>query len=279
MNDSVDQTTENASAITPQLVEIRIDQIIQNEYQPRKRFAEAELVDLSESIREVGVLQPILVRPYEDGLFELIAGERRWRAARRADLETIPAVIREIDDQTSLEHAIVENLHREDLNCLEEATAYQQLIDEFELTQADVATRVGKSRSAVTNTIRLLQLPLKVQKMVLNNELTAGHAKAILMLDSPLEQEALAMKVRAEGLRVRETEKLATTFSTTPKVSKETQSNAYKSTGYLEVERLLADYLSTKVEVVNAQKRGKLIIDFADSQDLTRIFELLYTYR
>ncbi|MGB5755518.1 MAG: ParB/RepB/Spo0J family partition protein, partial [Acidimicrobiales bacterium] len=158
--------------------ELPVDDIVPNEFQPRRRFDDDSLEALTESVRELGVLQPILVRPDGEERYELIAGERRWRAARLAGLATIPAVVRSTADQGALEQAIVENLHREDLTALEEAHAYQQLVDDFGLTQDEVASRVGKSRSAIANTLRLFQLPVVVQRMVAERRLGAGHARA-----------------------------------------------------------------------------------------------------
>ena len=172
--------SDTEASQTGKMAEIPISAIQANEYQPRSRFEEEALVSLTDSIRELGVLQPVLVRQLGPDRYELIAGERRWRAARRAGLPSVPAIVRESDDRHSLEQALVENLHREDLNALEEASAFQQLIDEFEMTQEQVAQRVGKSRSAIANTLRLFQLPGSVQRMVASGELAAGHARALL---------------------------------------------------------------------------------------------------
>ena len=178
------------------LRELAVSQIDPNPLQPRERFDEESLVALTASISELGVLQPVLVRPVGDR-FELIAGERRWRAAKRAGLQSIPAVVRTVDDTTSLEQAVVENLHRQDLNALEEAAAYQQLIEDFGLSHDDVARRVGKSRSAVSNTLRLFQLPPTIQKLVAEGQLAAGHARALLGTPDRAFQEALATTARA----------------------------------------------------------------------------------
>ena len=172
--------------------DVPIGSISVNPYQPRDVFDEDALNSLSLSIREVGVLQPVLIRRKSSDTFELIAGERRWRAAKRAGKETIPAIVRDVEDLTSLEHALVENLHRQDLGPLEEAAAYQQLIDDFQLSQEAVAKRVGKSRPAIANALRLLQLPSSVQGFLMDGRLTAGHARALLGLPSPQEQDQLA---------------------------------------------------------------------------------------
>ncbi|HWS45567.1 MAG TPA: ParB/RepB/Spo0J family partition protein, partial [Acidimicrobiia bacterium] len=188
------------------LAEIPISEIRPNPHQPREHFDEEALATLAESIREVGVLQPVLVRAGESSGFELIAGERRWRAARRVGLQTLPAIVRVADDATMLQHAIVENVQREELNPLEEAAAYQQLIEDFALTHDEVATRVGKSRVTITNTLRLLQLPASVQRFLKEGALRTGHARALLGTPDRGFQEQLAKRVVAEDLSVREVE-------------------------------------------------------------------------
>ena len=188
------------------LDELPISSIEPNRYQPRDHFDEEALGSLADSIREVGVLQPILVRPAGDGRYELIAGERRWRAARRVGLQTIPALVRETDDSTALEHALVENLHRDNLNPLEEAAAYQQLIEDFNLTHDEVAGRVGRSRASISNTLRLLQLPPSIQRSVQEKKLSMGHARALLGSPDRAFQEELAKRIVDEDLSVRATE-------------------------------------------------------------------------
>ncbi len=188
--------------------EVPISAIRPNPHQPRRRFDEEAMASLAASIKELGVLQPVLVRELGDGQFELIAGERRWRAAKRAGRQTIPVLVQQANDLQSLEQALVENLHRQDLNPIEEATAYQQLIDEFSYTHEQVAARVGKSRAAVTNTLRLLQLPAGVQRALAEGSLSAGHARALLGTPDRSLQEQLAQRVVAEGLTVRAVEEL-----------------------------------------------------------------------
>lgn len=185
--------------------EAPVTSIRPNPYQPRQDFDEESLAELTASIREVGILQPVLVRPVDDG-YELIAGERRWKAARRAGLHTIPVLVRETDDASTLEHALIENVHRTDLNSLEEAAAYQQLTEDFGLTHEEVAARVGRSRTAVTNTLRLLALPASIQRLVREDRLSAGHARALLATPDRSFQEALAQRVVKEGLSVRAVE-------------------------------------------------------------------------
>ena len=253
--------------------EVPIGSISVNPYQPRDVFNEDALNSLSLSIREVGVLQPVLIRRKTANTFELIAGERRWRAAKRAGLERIPAIVRDIEDLTSLEHALIENLHRQDLGPLEEAAAYQQLIDDFKLSQESVAKRVGKSRPTITNALRLLQLPSSVQGFLMEGKLTAGHARALLSLSSRQEQDQLANRIIEENLTVREIEKIVRDGSVFIKEKRRGPAN--KSVAELEVEKILSELLSTRVGVTIGIRRGKIIIDFANSDDLSRILNII----
>lgn len=280
-----DSETENFSVDEPvgELRRIDVDAVVPNTFQPRRRFDEQALVALTDSIRELGVLQPILVRPDENGVYELIAGERRWRAARRAGLPSVPAIVKSTEDQSSLEQAIVENLHREDLTAIEEAYAYQQLVDDFDLTQDEVAVRVGKSRSAVSNTLRLFQLPVAVQRFVSDGILSAGHARALLGLSSVTAQVELAERVLEDELSVRATEAAVRALvdggsgagNRSDRGSGKSESTSRKSTGALEVERVLEDQLATKVDVIEAEGNGRIVIRFADADDLDRVFRLL----
>ena len=253
--------------------EVPIGSISVNPYQPRDVFDEDALKSLSLSIREVGVLQPVLIRRKSSDTFELIAGERRWRAAKRAGKETIPAIVRDVEDLTSLEHALVENLHRQDLGPLEEAAAYQQLIDDFQLSQEAVAKRVGKSRPAIANALRLLQLPSSVQGFLMDGRLTAGHARALLGLSSRQEQDQLANRAIEENLTVREVERIVRDGSVSTKGTK--KRSVKKSVAELEVERILSELLSTRVGVTIGSRRGKITIDFANNDDLTRILNII----
>ena len=198
--------TDITSEVGSGLREVPVGSISPNPHQPRAYFDEESLATLTASVAELGVLQPILVREVGDDRYELIAGERRWRAAKRAGLPSIPVVVRAVDDVLSLEQALVENLHREDLNALEEAAAYQQLMEDFELTQDAVAQKVGKSRSAVANTLRLFQLPPAIQRLVAENQLATGHAKALLGTPDRAFQAKLAKQIVAEGMSVRQAE-------------------------------------------------------------------------
>lgn len=277
------------------LRELAVSQISPNPHQPRAHFDEESLASLTASVSELGVLQPILVRPVGEDRYELIAGERRWRAAKRAGLQAIPAVVRRIEDSASLEQAVVENLHRQDLNPLEEAAAYQQLISDFRLSHEDVARRVGKSRSAVTNTIRLFQLPPSVQRLVADAQLSAGHARALLGTPDRSFQEALARRAASEQLSVREVEEAVRARSGGAATSDDgsdeggdpsagSASSASKAAGagrrlrppgLLELEELLSDRLDTRVKVSMGSKRGKVTIDFASLEDLERIYRAM----
>jgi ParB family chromosome partitioning protein len=254
--------------------ELPISTIQPNRYQPREHFGEEQLSALADSIREVGVLQPVLVRPADDG-YELIAGERRWRAARRAGLQAIPALIRTTDDASALEHALVENVHRADLNALEEAAAYQQLIEDFGLTHEQVAARVGRSRVAITNTLRLLQLPPAIQKMIQDDTLKGGHARALLGTPDRAFQEQLARRVVSEGLSVRAVEDSVRTHVGDAKRAPSAAPGQLRPPGLLELEELLGDYLETRVKITVGGKQGKITVDFADLEDLERLYRVV----
>lgn len=260
------------------LRDILISDITPNPNQPRVHFDEESLVELSASIKAIGVLQPILVRPV-DGRFELIAGERRWRAAQRAGLSVIPAVVRVTDELASVEQALVENLHRQDLTPLEEAAAYQQLLDDFSMTHEQVAGKVGKSRSAITNSLRLLTLPPSIQRYLADGRLSAGHAKVLLGSPNRTLQESIAKRIVDEQLSVRAAEEAlrgdqpVRSSSTKPKPVG--GSTALRAPGLLELESLLSEHLQTSVSVSMGSKIGKVVVDFADLEDLERIYRLM----
>ena len=305
--------TEVTGDRTSALREVPISNIRPNPRQPRVNFDEETMSSLAASIKELGVLQPVLVRRIgseSSDEFELIAGERRWRAARRAGLQTIPVLIQTSDDTHSLEQALVENLHRQDLNVLEEAAAYQQLIEEFGYTHEQVATRVGKSRTAVTNILRLLQLPSGVQRLLAEGQVSPGHARALLGTPDRGYQEVLARSAVAEGLTVRAIEELVrehnaevegidTTGATRADLSivtgggadapqpvpgigqpgssaeSEPRSRQLPPPGILELEELLASHLNTRVKVDMSAKRGRVVVEFATLEDLERIYKLM----
>jgi len=258
-----------------------VDLIRPNTFQPRSHFDDDALRSLTASVRELGVLQPILVRAVGDH-FELIAGERRWRAAQAAGLEQVPAIVRDATDTTSLEHALVENLHREDLSALEEAAAFQQLVDEFDLSYEDVGRRVGKSRSAVANAVRLLQLPTPLQKLINERKLSAGHARALLAIDDEVAQAQLADRVIDEDLSVRATEeavRLAQQGSADadgPSTPDKVVKASHRPAAVLELEDVLSEHLATRVKVnLGGRNRGKVVIEFAGMDDLDRIFRMI----
>lgn len=276
------------------LEDLPIDAIRPNPHQPRVHFDEESLSDLAASIREIGVLQPVLVRPRNGG-YELLAGERRWRAARRAGLVVIPAVVKDTDELGSVERALVENLHRQDLTPLEEAAAFQQLVEDFGFTHEQVAARVGKSRAAVTNTLRLMSLPPSIQHLLADGRLAAGHARALLGTPDRAFQEQLARRAASEGWSVRAVEEAVrqrsgsstvgsdASASSTPGSSTGSSGSTERSTGgatgrppgLLELEELLAERLSTHVSVTMGARRGKVVIDFADLEDLERLYHLM----
>src|ERR1700727_2440717 len=289
--------TDSALRVVP------ISHIRPNAFQPRSHFDEESMSSLAASIREVGLLQPVLVREVddEDESYELIAGERRWRAARRAGLQTIPVLVQpDTGDVSSLEQALVENLHREDLNALEEAAAYQQLIDEFGLTHEQVATRMGKGRATVTNTLRLLQLPAGAQRALAERTISAGHARALLGTPDRALQEKMVDQIVQRGLTVRAVEELVrqggselrvvpdapettepepstegVTPGVTPVPGRRPTVRKLPEPGVLELEDLLSTYLNTRVKVDIQNRRGRLVVDFATLEDLERIYRAM----
>ena len=273
---------EVAQASDAVLREVPVDQVRPNANQPRRHFDEDTLSSLTASVRELGVLQPVLVRQGPDGTFELIAGERRWRAAKRAGLATIPCIVRTADDTASLEAAVVENLHRQDLNPMEEAAAYQQLIEDFQLTHDQVATRVGKNRVSISNTLRLFQLPASIQRQVSESQLTAGHARALLGTPDRSFQESLARRVVNEGLSVRAVEEAVRTRAeleggpapAAPTAPTRTAAPP-RQAGMHELEELLSEHLQTRVKVEEGGKRGRVVIEFADHDDLERLYRAM----
>jgi ParB family transcriptional regulator, chromosome partitioning protein len=256
------------------LLEVPVNAIAPNPKQPRNRFDEEAIASLAASIREVGILQPIVVRRSGDGRYELIAGERRLRAARAAGLATVPVVQRDAGDDDLLREALIENIHREDLNPIEQAEAFRALLEELGLKQEELADRVGVSRSHIANTIRLLGLPLEVQQLLTDDKVSAGHARALLALGDQEAMTALALRVAAEDLSVRQTEEAVRRFVEAPaeasaKAAK--QSAPSKGSGLAEVEEILSEQLATRVMIQMGAKRGKVVIEFGSPDDLERI--------
>lgn len=251
--------------------DLELSRIVRNPSQPRTTFDEADLAELSESIAQVGVLQPILVRPDGDG-YQIVAGERRYQAATRAGLTTIPAIVREMGDTESLEIALIENIQRSDLNSIEEARAYKELLAQTGMTQEQLATKLAKSRSAITNALRLLDLPEEVQQLVFDGKLSAGHARAILGVPSASNRIMIARKVVAEKLSVRQTESLVALFSVeqADKRPRPTLPASYKR-----IARQLRQDLSTNVKIKQVQGKYKIEIEFADEEDLARLVGLM----
>nr|WP_202425515.1 ParB/RepB/Spo0J family partition protein [Streptomyces sp. HUCO-GS316] len=258
--------------------EIPLDSITPNPRQPREVFDEDALQELVTSIKEVGLLQPVVVRQLGPARYELIMGERRWRACREAGLEAIPAIVRATDDEKLLLDALLENLHRAQLNPLEEAAAYDQLLKDFNCTHDQLADRIGRSRPQVSNTLRLLKLSPRVQNRVAAGVLTAGHARALLSVEDPEEQERLAYRVVAEGLSVRAVEEIVTLMGSRPQTarrSKGPRAGARVSPALTDLATRLSDRFETRVKVELGQKKGKITVEFASPEDLERILNTL----
>ncbi len=258
--------------------EIPINEIDPNPFQPREKFADESLEELALSIKTHGVLEPIILRA-KGKRYEIIAGERRYKASKLAGLKTIPAIIKNYNDLKTMEIALVENLQREDLNPLEQAKTFMKLIKEFKLTQEEVARRTGKSRSAITNTIRLLNLPEEIQALILEEKITQGHARALLSLDDKKLQKKIAKKIVEEGLSVREVETLVREKIREKKEGKPLKPNQMKGfiKSYKTLEHALQDILLTKVKISHNGKRGMIQIRFSTDEDLKRIIELLFS--
>ena len=257
------------------LAEANVDAIDPNPRQPRKDFEAGALAELAESVRALGVLQPLLVRPRPGGRFELIAGERRLRAARLAGLKRVPVVIAETDERGSLERALVENIHRADLNPMEEAAALEQLLDEGGLTREELARRLGRSRVAITNALRLLDLPTPVSRHLVEGRLTAGHGRALLTLSGSPFQARLAARAAHERLSVRETEDRARRYQAIAGGAGAGERPSPRAPAVSEAQRALADHLQTRVRVDVGKRRGRIVIDFSSLDELERLTEVL----
>jgi len=252
-----------------------IEEILPNRSQPRKHFDELKLQELAESIKEKGILEPLIVRRTDQG-YELIIGERRWRAAQKAGLKEVPVMVKEVEGREVLEISLIENLQREDLNPIEAAEAFKQLIEEFNLGQEDLSKRIGKDRTTIANTLRLLKLPLEVKNQLLQNRITSGHARAILSLENKERQKELCALIIKKGLSVREAEALAKRWSEKPKKS----ITPIKKRGDWEsqlssLQDSLRKYLGTKVQITQKGKRGKIEIEYYSNQDLERLVEAI----
>jgi ParB family chromosome partitioning protein len=277
------------AAVVNGIRHLGIDAIERSPFQPRTEFDPEQIRELASSIKQRGVIQPLLVRPIKTtstatGLlpvgeggrrYELIAGERRWRAAREAGLTTVPAIVREASDQETLEIALIENLQREDLNAIEEARAYDQLATQFKLTQEQIAEKVGRSRAAVANSTRLLGLPTEVQSWVADDRLSVGHAKAILGLPSPTEQRLVAERVLKRSLTVRETEQLVEQLKGEGKVRSRVLTATVKSAHVLAIEERLQQKFGTHVNVYHGKKKGRVEIEYYGNDDLARLLGIL----
>jgi ParB family transcriptional regulator, chromosome partitioning protein len=257
--------------------EIPTSAIKPNPKQPRQVFDEDALAELEHSIREFGLMQPIVVRDLGSGSYELVMGERRLRASQQAELEKIPAIVRQTADDAMLRDALLENIHRVQLNPLEEAAAYQQLLEEFEVTHEELANRIGRSRPVITNTIRLLKLPLPVQRRVAAGVLSAGHARALLGLERPEAQEELATKIVAEGMSVRATEEAVTLAKNAPEAKPKAapQRKPMHAPGLQDLAERLSDRFDTRVKVELGQRKGRIVVEFGSVDDLERIVEIM----
>jgi ParB family chromosome partitioning protein len=258
--------------------ELPAGQIVPNRVQPRQVFDEDAMAELVHSIREVGLLQPIVVRPVpgaETPSYELVMGERRWRAAQRAGLETIPAIVRATDDTDMLRDALLENLHRSQLNPLEEAAAYQQLLEDFGCTHDELAQRIGRSRPQISNTIRLLKLSPAVQRRVAAGVLSAGHARSLLGVENAEQQDRLASRVVAEGISVRGLEEIVATGGGDPLATPAVRRNKPVAPGLTDLADRLSDRLETRVKVELGRHKGKITVEFASLDDLRRIVDIM----
>lgn len=280
---TTDDTTEESNRSTighkKTAMIVKISSVEPNVNQPRKQFDEDALLELSESIKQYGVLQPLLVSDKKD-YYEIIAGERRWRAAKLAGLKEIPVIVKEFSEQELVEISLIENIQREDLNPVEEAMAYKRLIDEFHLKQDEIAERVGKSRTAVTNAMRLLKLSEKVQQMLIDEMITAGHARAILSIADKEKQESIAMKIFDEKLSVRETEALVKRMLEPPKTAKKSKFSSAEDAIYESLEEKMKSIMGTRVQIHRKKNdKGKIEIEYYSRDELERIIDLFESIR
>jgi len=273
-------TTGLAPVPGASFAELPVDRITPNAAQPRQVFDEEAMAELVHSIREIGLLQPVVVRPVGtddagETRYELVMGERRWRATQAAGLSVIPAIVRETDDTAMLRDALLENLHRSQLNPLEEAAAYAQLLEDFECTHEDLAGRIGRSRPQISNTIRLLRLSPAVQRRVAAGVLSAGHARALLAVEDPDQQDRLAQRVVAEGISVRGLEEIVTVGVTADTQTRPVPRARPTAPGLAELADRLSDRLETRVKVDLGRAKGKITVEFASLEDLRRIVDIM----
>lgn len=271
--DSMNKTSKPDAESGNGIMQIKLRDIEPNPEQPRREFDKEKLEDLAQSIKEHGLIQPILVQKSKNGMYIIIAGERRWRASKLAGLSEVPCIEKDFSQREIMEIALIENLQREDLNPIEEAEGYQKLIDTFDLKQEEVADRVGKSRSAVANSLRLNNLCSEIKKMVISKDISQGHARALLPVSKKEDQLSLAKKIIEEGLNVRQTEKLVNMFlHEKPKKSKVKKDENYESY-FRELETSLSKSLGTKVLIKNGKNKGKIEIEYYSNKDLENILE------
>lgn len=254
------------------IVEIKVTEIEPNKEQPREVFDEEKLIDLAESIREHGVISPIIVRKEKNGYYKIIAGERRWRASKMAKISTIPAIIKDFEEEKAYEIALIENLQRQDLNPIEEAKGYKRLMEEFSLTQEAVSQKVSKARSQIANSLRLLNLPEKAFLLLESGKISVGHAKVLLSLENKERIEELAELVAEKGITVRELEKLALSSK---REKKEKNEDLDTKLAFIDFEKRASDTLGTKVKIHNGKKKGKIEIEYYGYEDLERIFKII----
>ena len=278
-SDKKEMTADAPTEVKKTEMLVKISKVEPNRTQPRKQFDEDALVELSESIKQFGILQPLLVSDKGD-YYEIIAGERRWRAAKLAGLKEVPVIIKEFNDQQVVEISLIENIQREDLNPIEEAMAYKRLINEFKLKQDSIAERVSKSRTAVTNSLRLLKLDERVQQMLIDEMISAGHARAILAIPDKDKQASVAMKVFDEKLSVRETEKLVKHIVEPPKKKAEKQVNTAEDAIYESLEEKMKGIVGTRVFIHRKKNnKGKIEIEYYSRDELERIIDLFESIR
>ena len=268
---SLPEETEQSGSLR----EVPVDAISPNPRQPRSHFDPDALQELTTSIATLGVLQPLLVRELAPGRYELVAGERRWRASQQAGIESVPVLIVDTDERGSLERALVENVHRQDLNPIEEAAAYRQLLDEGGLTQEALGERVGKNRVTISNSLRLLELPVGVQRLLIEGRLTAAHGKALLALQGNAFLERLARRAAEEGWSTRETEEHVKRYQTMSGTATATTTKSTESATTLETQRRLSEHLQTRVRVEVGKRKGRIVLDFVSLDELERIAKLI----